>query len=162
MQTLDAFDADHAFMLGLVRQHRRACDIADGINTGNIGVAQTIGDHATAIGFDTQRFKPEILDIADHADSGNQPVGGDFGGRAFFILYGGGNAVGAFFDTQHLGAGEDFDPLLFKALAGQSGNFGVFDRQNLVHHFHHGHFSAHGAVERGEFDADCARSHHNQ
>ena len=39
-ETLDGLDADHALMLGLVGEHRRAGDIADGINS-DIGAARS-------------------------------------------------------------------------------------------------------------------------
>ena len=156
MQPLDAFDADHAFMLGLVRQHGGARHIADGIDTGYIGVAQTIGYHATAIGFDPQGFKTEIFNIADNTNCRDQTLGCDLCGRTLFILHAGGDAVSTLFHAQHLGTGQDFDALLFKTFAGQSGNFGVFDRQDLVHHLNNRHIGTHRAIERGKFDTDSA------
>src|ERR1700704_1110816 len=74
MQALDGLDANHAFMLGLVRQHRWPRDVADGVDAGYIGLAVTIDHDAAAVGLGAEFFKPEIFDVADHADGGNHPL----------------------------------------------------------------------------------------
>src|SRR4029453_14821398 len=74
MQALDGLDADHALMLGLVRQHRGTCDIADGVDAGNVGLAVTVDHDAATVGFDAELFETKALNIADHPDRGNPPL----------------------------------------------------------------------------------------
>ena len=64
-------------MLGLVRQHRRPRDIADGVDARHIGLAIAIDDDGAAIGFHAELFEPEIFDIADHADGRDHAIDGD-------------------------------------------------------------------------------------
>ena len=72
MQALDRLDA--ALMLGLVGQHRRTGDVADGIDARHVGLAVTVDHDNAAIDFDAELFEAEILDIADHADRRNHPL----------------------------------------------------------------------------------------
>src|SRR5207244_11258541 len=74
IQALDGLDADHALMLGLVREHRRPRDVADGIDPGHIGLAVAVDHDDSAIGFNTNFFQAQILDIADHPDRRNHPL----------------------------------------------------------------------------------------
>ena len=41
-QAGDLLDADHALMLGLVGQHRRPGDVADGVDARHIGLAVAV------------------------------------------------------------------------------------------------------------------------
>ena len=50
----------------------------------------------------------------------------------------------------------DLDALFLEALAGESGDLFVLDRQDAVEHFDDRHLGAHVAVEAGEFHADRA------
>ena len=68
LHALDRLDADDALVLGLVRQHRRARDIADGVNAGHIGLAVAVDHDGAALGLHAELLQPEILDIADDAD----------------------------------------------------------------------------------------------
>ena len=161
MQALDRFDADHAFVLGLVRQHRRTGDVADGVDARHTGLAERVDDDATAVGLHAEFFQPELFDIADHADRGDDAL--DFKRlRLAALLDGGDDAVGFLVELHHLGVGVDLDALLLEALARESLNLVVFDRQDLRQHLDHGHIGAERAVERGEFDADGARADHQQ
>jgi hypothetical protein len=65
----DGFDADDALVAGLVRQPRRAGDIADRVEAGDIGFAIAVGDDVAAIGFHVEGFEAEVLDVAGDADS---------------------------------------------------------------------------------------------
>ncbi len=69
VKALDALDTDHSLMFGLVGEHRRAGDIADGVNAGDIGLAEAIGDDAAAIGLNAKLFEPEILSVADDTNA---------------------------------------------------------------------------------------------
>ena len=71
------FNTDNALVLGLVCQHRRAGDIADGVDAFDIGFAVAVDDDAAPVGLHTEFFKSEIFDVSLNTDGGNQPVGGD-------------------------------------------------------------------------------------
>ena len=70
-------DADDALVLGLVGEHRRAGDVADGVDAGDVGAAEAVGDDGAAVDLDAERLEPEALDVADDADRRDQPLGGD-------------------------------------------------------------------------------------
>ncbi len=53
-------------------------------------------------------------------------------------------------------------PCFSKRLRAKRRDLGVLDRQDLRQHLDHRHLGAHGAVERGELDADRARAHDDQ
>ncbi len=93
MQALDRLDADHALMLGLVRQHRRACDVADGVDAGNVGLAVAVDHDAAAVGLDAELLQPKALDVADHADRRDHPLELDRL-RLLAVVDGGDDAVG--------------------------------------------------------------------
>ncbi len=162
MQALDRLDTDHAFMLRLVRQHRRACNVADGIDAGHIGLAMTVDHHTAAVGLDAELLQPEALDVADHADGGDHPLDLDGLRLALAIVERRHHAVGLFLKLGHLGAAEDLDALLLERLAGERRDLGVLDRQHLRQHLDHRHLRTHGAVERRELDADRAGADHQQ
>ena len=77
VQALDRLDADDALMLGLVRQHRRAGDVADGVDARHVGLAEAVDDDGAALGLHAELFQPEVLDVADHADRGDHAVDGE-------------------------------------------------------------------------------------
>jgi hypothetical protein len=64
-------------MLGLVRQHRRAGDIADRIDAGNIGAAVAVGLDCAALDLHAECLEAKVLDIADHADGRDHPLDGE-------------------------------------------------------------------------------------
>ena len=155
---LDGLDADDALMLRLVRQHRRPGDVADGVDARNVRAAQSIGHDRAAIDLHAELLQPEIFDVADNAHRRNQALGGDRL-RGLAIIDGGGDGIGALLHLCDLGAGQNLDALLLEALARMSRDLRILDRQDLRQHFHHRDLRAHGAIERGEFDADGARAH---
>ena len=77
VQAFDRLDAERALMFGLVRQHRRAGDIADGIDSRHIGPAQSVVDDHAALGLNAEFFEPETLAIADDANGRNDALGSD-------------------------------------------------------------------------------------
>ena len=162
MQALDRLDADDAFVLGLVRQQRRAGDVADGVDARHVGLAEAVDDDRAALGFHAEFFQAEIFDIADDADRGDDAIDGQRLRAALAVVDGRGDAVGLLVELGHLGAGEDLDALLLKALAREGRDLGILDRQDLRQHFDHGHFGAERAIERREFDADGARTDDEQ
>ena len=94
VQALDRLDADDALVLGLVGEHRRARDIADGVDAGDVGAAEPVGDDAAALGLDAELLEAEALDVADHADRRDGAI--EFGVRplALAVLDGRDDAVG--------------------------------------------------------------------
>ena len=102
------------------------------------------------------------LDVADDADRRDQPLGRDGLRAALAVLDGGGDGVGALLDLRHLGAGQNLDALLLEVFARERRDLGILDRQDLRQHFDDRHLRAHGAIERGELDADRARAHDEQ
>src|SRR6185437_2800394 len=118
MQALDCLDAHHAFMFGLVRQHRRTGDITDGVDAGHAGFAIAVDHDAATLGLDAEFLQAEVFDVADHAYGRNHPV--EFSGLrlALAVVDGGDHAVGSFLELRHLGIGEDPDALFFEPFAG--------------------------------------------
>ena len=162
MQALDGLDADDAFVLGLVREQRRAGDVADGVNARHIGLARAVDDDGAALGLHAEFFQAEILDIADDADGRNDAIDGERLRAALAVVDGRDDAVGLLVELRHLGAGEDLDALLLEALAREGGDLGILGRQDLRQHLDDRHLGAERAIERGEFDADRARADDQQ
>jgi hypothetical protein len=54
-------------MLGFVREHGRARDVADGVDARHIGLVELVDRDGAAIGFHAKLFEPDVFDIADHA-----------------------------------------------------------------------------------------------
>ncbi len=156
MQALDGFDANDAFMLGLVREERRAGDVADGVNPRHVGFARAVGDDGAALDLHAEFFQAEILGIADDADRRDDAIDGERLRAALAVVDGRGDAVGLLVELRHLGAGQDLDALPLEALAREGGDLGVLSRQDLRQHLDHGHFGAERTIERGELDADGA------
>ena len=162
VQPLDGLDADHAFMLGLVRQHRRTCDVADGVDAGHVGLAVAVDHDAAAIGLDAEFLQAEVLDVADHADRRDHPLELD-GLRLPLPSSMVATTLSAFFSSfVTLVLGEDLDALLLEPLAREAGDLGVLDGQDLRQHLDHGDVGAHGVEERCELDADRAGADHQQ
>ena len=161
MQALDRLDADHALVLGLVRQHRRPRDIADGVEARHVGLAEAVDDDAAAIGLHTKCFEAKALDIADDTDRRDHPLGGDVLLVALVVFHGGGDAVRALHHLRHLGRRQDLHALLLEGLARDGGDFRILDRHHLPHHLNDRHLDAHRPVEARKFDPDGARAHYD-
>ncbi len=85
-QAGDLLDADDRLVLGLVRQHRRAGDVADGVDARHVGAAIAVDDDGAALDLHAERLQAEVLDIALDADRRDHPVGGDRLGLAVLQL----------------------------------------------------------------------------
>src|SRR6516164_463761 len=162
MQALDGLDANHAFMFGFVRQKRRTGDIADRIESRYVGFAHPIDDDKAALGFHTELFQTEVLDIANDADRRDDALDRERLCAALAVIDRRGDAVRFFIELGQFGAGEYLDALFFEALAGKDGDLAILNRQDLRQHFDHGHLRAEGAVEGSEFDTDRARADNEQ
>ncbi len=73
----DLLDADDAFMLCLMGEHRGPATAVRSHRGTHIGLAVAVDDDAAAIGLHAERFEAKVLDIALHADGGDQTVRGD-------------------------------------------------------------------------------------
>ena len=157
-EPLDRLHADDALVLGLVGEHRRAGDVADGVDARHVGAAEPVDNDGAAIDLHPELLQPEPLDIADDADRRDHALGLDRPGPALAVLERRGDAVALLVELGHLGPGVNLDTLLLEALARQRGDLGILGRQDLRQHLDDRNVGAHGLVERGEFDPDRARS----
>ncbi len=158
----DLLHADHAFMLGLVRQHGRTGHIADRIQAVHIGASIAVDHHTAPIGLHAEILKAQIFYIALNAHRRDQAIRLDRFGFAVLGLHMGGDSVLVLVDLGDLGAGDDLQPTLFERLASDLGNLRILDRHDLVHQLDHGHIHAHGEIKARELDADRARAHHHE
>ncbi len=151
----DVLDADDALMHCLVRQPGRADEIPDRVKAGLAGAQPLIYDDMRAVDFRLGAFEADILDVADDADREDHALDGDVVALAAGLDLRR-DIVLAALQVFHGCAGMDLDPLLLEALARESGDLFVFDRQDAVEHLDDGHLGAHVTVEAGEFHADRA------
>src|SRR6185437_10562173 len=158
----DGLDDDDALVLGLVRQHRRAGDVADRPQAGNVGAAVVIDDDGATVDLHAELFEPEVLRVALHADGRDQGIAGDVDLAAVLELDMGHDAGLRFVDLGDLGLGHELDTALFEALLYVRGDFGVLDRQDLRQQLDDRHLRAERAVERGELHADGPRAHDDE
>src|SRR5262249_20458537 len=159
VKAFDRLNADDAFMLGLVRKHRRSRHVSDRINSRNIRLVELIDDDDPAIGFDAKFFQPKVLDISDDANGRDDAL--ERGRlRLAALLDGGGHAVGLLVELGHLRAGVDLDALLFKTLARKSLNLLILDWKNLRQYFDDCHFRTKRPKERSELNSDGSRTDH--
>ena len=103
-------------MLGLVSEHGRASDVANGVEAGDIGAAEAINDDAALVGFDAEGLETKVFDIADNAHGGDDAVHGEFGFRGA-LLYRCGDAVGGFLQCTDFRTQHDLDSLLLSLLS---------------------------------------------
>src|SRR2546429_1195452 len=148
-------------MLGLVREQWRSRDVADGIDAGHIGLAVAVDHDDSAIGFNTNFFQAQILDIADYADRRNHALE-FYRLRLLAVVDGGDHAVALFLELCHFGIGEDLDALFFEAFARKPSDLGILYRKDLRQHLDHGHLRTHGVKERRKLDTDGAGAHHQE
>src|SRR5690349_17657240 len=118
MQALDRLDADDTLVLGLMREHRRAGNIADGVDAGYVRLVELIDLDDAALGLHAELFQSQVFDVADHADRRDDPVYSD-GFRFAADFDGGGDAIALLVEFRHLCTGMNLDALLFEALAGK-------------------------------------------
>ena len=143
----DRLDTDDALVLGLVRKHRRSGHVADRVDAGNVRPADLVDDDHALLDLHAKLLEPEILDIADHPDGGDHPLGGHLLLLAVLGLDGRGHRVLALLEGRHFGVGEDLDPLLLQPLAGMGSDLFVFDGEDLWQDLDDGHVGAERPVE---------------
>ncbi len=134
-------------MLGLVRQHRRPGDVADGPDALDVGGAVFVDDDRTALGLHADGFEANTLDVALDANGRDQLVAADLLLGAVLELHMSDNTVTGLVDLGHLGFGQELDTALLEPLAGECGNLRVLHRQDLWQQFDDGDLGAERAVE---------------
>src|SRR6516164_353838 len=120
VQALDRLDTNDPFMLGLMREQRRPGDVADGIDTRNVGTVERIDNDRPAVGLYAKFLQAEILDIPGNANRRNGPLEFERLNPAFSNIDGGANALPSPVEPGHLGVSEDPDALLLELLAGKA------------------------------------------
>ena len=143
-------------------KHRRTRDVADGVNAGDVGAPEPVGDDEPLFDFYAQRFQAEAFDVADDADGGDEALGFDRLALAVAVLDGSVDATAAALHRRNLGSGEDADAVLLERLAGEGSDLGILGGKDLRQQLDHRHLAAEGAIERGELDADGARAGNEQ
>ena len=73
----DVLDADHTLVARLVRQPRRADEIADRVDALLAGAQPFIDDDMRALDRDAGALEADALDIADDADREDHPLNRD-------------------------------------------------------------------------------------
>src|SRR3546814_4532533 len=126
----DLLDADDALVLGLVGQHRRAGDVADGVDAGLPRAAVAIHLDDAALGLHLGALEPQVLDVALHADGGDHAVDGDLALLAGLLLAGPGHAVPVLLHRRTLRLGEQLHALLLAALSGLNADLLTLHRQD--------------------------------
>ncbi len=77
VQAGDLLDADHALMARLMRQPRRAGEVADRVDAGLAGAAVFVDHDMGAVDLDAGALQADILDVANDTDGGDHPIDGD-------------------------------------------------------------------------------------
>ena len=157
MRLLARDDLRHhrAFAKAFVRQHRRACDVADRIIAGSSRLETLVDLDEPAIGeLNTALFEPDVLGVHGAARRHE-----DRGGDHLFLL-------ATRFDVQRhfvfcyvrlgdLGAGDHVDATLPITLGQRIGRFGVFDRQDARQRLDQGDLHAECLKDVRELHPDC-------
>ena len=153
----------HAFVLGLVRQHRTGNHVADGVNARHIGLVVMIGAHPAAIVEHHARiFQPETLGERLAAGGDQHDVGFDgLGVTALDRLERNLGALAGFLDARHLGAELEIHPLLGEDPLELLGDLAVHAAQDLVEILDHRHLGAEPAPDRAHFQPDDAAADDN-
>jgi hypothetical protein len=71
----DPLDADHPFVHRLVRQPRRADEVADRVDAGFAGAQPFVDEDMAPFDLDAGVFEPDVFDIADDPDGKDDAVG---------------------------------------------------------------------------------------
>src|SRR5665213_3361301 len=117
LQPGDALDTDNTLVLRLVGVQRRAGNVANGVDAGHAGAAETVCDDAAAVGLHAELLQAEVLDVAQYADGRDDAVELDVFLLAVLELDRRGDAVGRLGELRHLRLGVNLDAGFLQALA---------------------------------------------
>ena len=115
-------------MLGLVREQRRAGDVADRVDAGHTCAVQCIDRDRGAIALHADLFQTEVLDVAGYPDGGDDALHGNGLRRSFAVVDRGGDAVGLLVELRDFRTGKNLDALLLELLAREGGDLGILRR----------------------------------
>ena len=156
LEALDRLDADDALVLGLVREHRRAGDVADGVDAGHVGAVERSTTMMPRSVFTPtfSRPRPSTLPTTPTAEMTRSTVSVCVPPLPSSMVAVTPSPFLSSFVT--LAPVRILMPCFSKLLAREGGDLGVLDGQDLRQHLDHRHLGAERAVERGELDADRA------
>ena len=137
------FGQRHPLVLGLVRQHRPAHDVADRVDGRYVGGEMIVDDHLAAFGGDAERLQPQTLRAGTAADRHQH----DFRLERQRRAAGGGldrrlNALRRFLDCDDLMRQMELEALLLQQALRLLADFAVHARQDAVEEFDHRHLGA--------------------
>src|SRR5690606_8497166 len=148
VQPGDVVGAGHAFVLGLVGQHRPRHRVADGIDARHVGGEVGVHLHAAAlVNRHADLVEVQAVKARTATNRHQHHVALDFLGvaalgrlhahhRAALL------ALVVHLDRGHLGAGLDVHALTLEDAAHFLRHFAVHGRQQAIEVFHHGHLGA--------------------
>ena len=154
----DQLDDGDTFLLGLVRQHLAADDVADGEDAGDVGLEVVVDLDEAALGqLDAHRLEAEPVDVWPPADGDEDDVGLQcFGLTAVARLDGEGDAGIREPRPGDLGAQAELQPLLLQDALHLLRHLAVHPRQHLVEELDDGDLGTEPPPHRAELDADVA------
>jgi len=146
---------------GLVRQPRRADQVADRIDTLLAGLQPFVDDDVAALDLHLRAVQADVLDVSGDPDRQHDAVDGDRLALAAGLDRRA-DAVLARLQVGDLRAGMDLEALLLERLLREGRYLLVLLRQDAVEYLRDRHLGAHVRVEAGELHADGARADHQQ
>jgi hypothetical protein len=160
----DNFRNRNALILGLVRQHRAAHDVADGVDALHIGRKMVVDLDPTAIvDRDACFLQAETFGVGDAADADQHDVRFQRLCRAASRRFDADlQRFTGRIDTRDLRAELECHALLFQHALELPRDLAVHTRQNAIEEFHHGDLRAEPAPDRTELETDDAGAHHQQ
>ena len=155
----DDFGDGNAFVLGLMRQHRPAHDIADGVDARHVGSEMLVDDDAATLRRDAGSLKSQPRDERTPAnrDEDNVRVADDLVAavcRSDRDLDPGCRLVG-FGD---LVAEQKFEALFFEHALELPSDFAIHRSEDVIEEFDDENFCTEPAPDRAQFEADDARA----
>ena len=159
----NAFGAGHAFILGLVGEHRAMSAITDDPDILRRGAEMIIGDETALVGLDAHGLQAQTLGVGAAPDAHDDRVGVQ---RLAFAALGrldrDFQRLAGRIHAGYLGGQVEIHALFGKNALGRLGQFAVHARQDAVEILDHGHFGTQAAPDRAEFQPDHAGADHDQ
>src|SRR6185437_5073971 len=157
-------DQGHAFLGGLVRQHRPGDDVADGIDAFDIGGEAAIdGDAPLVVDGDADRLEPEPFGIGTPPDGDQRDVTGDLVARAALRrLERERHSVLAALRRRHLGAKPEGEALLRQHALQVLRQLAIHAGDDAVEELDDRDRAAEATPDRTHLEADIAAADHHQ
>jgi hypothetical protein len=129
----DPLDADQPFVHRLVRQPRRADEVADRVDAGFAGAQPFVDDDMASCDRDTGVFDANVFDIAEDADGEDDTLDVELAPLSS-SFDAGDDILAAALQGADGGAGVDLDPLFLEGLAGEVRDLFVLLREHPIEH----------------------------